>query len=55
MPGSVDDAGVKFNAAPLQICTVNDADGVVITGDGLTVAVTSTVEPEHPLAVGVIL
>jgi hypothetical protein len=48
-------AGVKFNAVPLHIVFCNCTAVFVITGTGFTVAVTFSVEPEQPLAVGVMV
>jgi hypothetical protein len=48
------EVGVKFNAVPLQIVVCNCMAVLVITGVGSTVTVTSTVDPLHPLALGVI-
>ncbi len=48
------EVGSKFSASPLQVLTINGADGVVITGCGFTVTVASTKLPLQPFAEGVI-
>ena len=55
VPGKIVEVGTKFKASPLQISWEYDDTGFVITGIGLTVAVTLKVGPGHPLAHGVIV
>jgi len=45
---------VKFNGSALQMTWTRLLAGVVITGVGMTVTVTSSGAPEHPLAAGMI-
>lgn len=50
----IEDVGKKPRVVPLQISWISAVDEVVMTGLGLTVTTTSTEDPGHPLAVGVI-
>lgn len=50
----MDEVGKKLNGVPLQISWISDVEEFVITGLGLTVTMTSTGDPVHPFAVGMI-
>ena len=51
---AIEEVGKKFNGVALQISRISEVDVLVITGLGLTVTVTLTGVPAHPLAIGVI-